>query len=298
MKIKNISSLFKIGAWYSISQITNQLGNQIDVMTIGKFLDEIAVGLYSYAYTISIGIPITINSIISSVMFPAFSIIQGNVKQLKKIYLISTKMLSILSFPLMISIFFTIEPVVLLFMGQKWEKLISLVQILCIAGLSTGVGGPLWGAILKAIGKTKTFFFLTCLRMVSILFFVFTGAYWGVNGVAWSISIYSIIFRFIYQSIINKYINMNMGEYLRAILIGFLPSIPMVLWMIIINNLITFGNIIYIFFFIICLIIGLIIYMYSFRILHPEDFLLLIDYLSQVSLLNNFTKRIKKLFNV
>lgn len=74
------------------------------------------------------------------------------------------------------------------------------------------------GQVLKALGMSSLVLKMTFLQVIALVLIVSIGVVCnGIIGVAYAMVGYGIIFRFVYQAIVNKKISMRMIEYLRSI---------------------------------------------------------------------------------
>jgi len=152
-----------------------------DTLLVGKFFGDAVAGIYNRAYQLMM-LPMTqITNVITRVMFPALAAIQNDLPRVRAVYLRSTRIISLITFPLMLLLMVLAEPTMLLLYGEKWRASIPLFQILCVAAIFQSVGTTV-GWIYTSQGRTdvqlKWGLVGTPLRLASFV----VGIQWGVTG--------------------------------------------------------------------------------------------------------------------
>lgn len=181
------------GSLYGFNFI-NYWGRNADNLIVGKFFGAPALGAYNRAYALML-LPITqINSIISQVIFPALSSIQGDKERVKRIYLRAIGIVTFLGFPIMMGLMVVAKPFVLTVYGPKWIEVAGILQILAPVGamqvlfnstgwlfLSQGRTGVmfLWGGLFAgaAIISFCVGAFLGSVKMVALCYAAVNVAY-------------------------------------------------------------------------------------------------------------------------
>ena len=165
----------------------------IDKLVIGRWIGSSALGFYSLADKL-MRLPLTnVTEISTTVMFPALSAIQDHVETVERAYLRGTRMIALLTFPMMIGLSVLAEPAILVVYGNKWRESIIILQLLCFAGMAQSIYNTAnW--IFLSQGRTDTLFrlgvYATVVRAVGVLI----GAHWGLVGVAWAYVLGSYVF--------------------------------------------------------------------------------------------------------
>jgi len=175
------------------SSIFHYWGRNIDKLLIGRLLGSSALGIYTLADNL-MRLPISnVTDITSAVMFPALSAMQDDVESVKRTYLRATRMIALLTFPMMIGLIILAEPTILAVYGEKWNEAVGIVQVLCFSGMAQSIyftGG--W--IFLSQGRTdivlRWSIYSTLVRVVG----VFVGAQWGLMGVAWAYVLGTYVF--------------------------------------------------------------------------------------------------------
>ena len=195
--------------------VINYWSRNADNLIVGKFAGPAALGIYSRAYYLMLMPLDQISQVVARVMFPALSRIQDDRPRVKRAYLRAVGIIGLLSFPLMAGLFAVAEPFVLTFYGGKWESVVPVLQILCVAGFLQPLGTTV-GWIYLSQGRTDLQFrvglFTNTLTVVSFAI----GIHWGVHGVATAYAIRSYALMYVSFAIPGRLIDMRVSEVFRA----------------------------------------------------------------------------------
>lgn len=146
----------------------NYWSRNADNFLIGKFVGIEGLGLYSRAYSLML-IPVrNISSVVSRVMFPAFSSIQNDHETIRMYYLKAIRYIAMITFPAMAGLTLVAKEFVLVCFGDKWIDMIPLVQWLAILGAVQSILN-LNGSIYYAVGKPHIAFRVTLVTSAILL---------------------------------------------------------------------------------------------------------------------------------
>jgi len=176
--------LISYGKWITGSSILYFIYGEGDDAFVGWFLAPAALGLYQYAYRFSNAPATEISSVITSVMFPAYSKVQDDPNALRSSYLKTLQLISFISFPMAFGILAVTPTFVRAFLGSEWMGMILAMQILTIYGLLRAIGKT-FGSVWKATGRPDIITKLSALRVVLMAIFIYPAtAAWGIEGTA------------------------------------------------------------------------------------------------------------------
>jgi O-antigen/teichoic acid export membrane protein len=230
--ISAFRELMYFGGNLMASSIVHYWGAHFDKLVIGRLLGSSAVGIYNLADKL-MRLPLNnVTSITSAVMFPVLSAMQDDVESVKQTYLRATRMIGLLTFPMMIGLSILAEPAILVVYGDKWREAIRIVQLLCFSGLAQSIyftGG--W--IFLSRGRTDIIFswgiYTTLIRVVGVL----VGVHWGIMGVAWAYVLGTYVFIcYPTWSSAGRLLNLGFKELLRNLAGPFYCAVSMglLLW--------------------------------------------------------------------
>ncbi|MFN2744470.1 MULTISPECIES: teichuronic acid biosynthesis protein TuaB [Bacillus] len=215
--VREVSGFFSFGAFQLASRLVNRLGANIDMILIGRFLGAEALGIYNLAYQI-ITIPVLkINPIITKVAFPVFSKNQRDNGTLREGFLNMTKLLALVSFPLLIGLTTVSDLFIEVVFGEKWLQAVPVLNILAIVGLLRVLMNPN-GSVLLAKGRADLAFYwdsgIMLLYGLSLYAAVLTN---DLVLTAWTYAAISLINFLIGRWLLKYVIQLKFGEYFKTI---------------------------------------------------------------------------------
>lgn len=194
----------------------NYFSRNVDYLLIGKFLGAESLGYYTLAYRLMLYPLQNISTVISKVLFPAFSTIQADNERFRDAYLKSTKYIAFVTFPMMFGLFAVVDEFILTLFGPKWEPTIFLLKILCFIGMFQSIGTTV-GQIYLAKGKTdwmfKWGFFSTLVTILAI----YVGMFWGLKGVVLAYALRTVLMSYPGFAIPFKLISLKVKNLIQNI---------------------------------------------------------------------------------
>lgn len=153
------------GKWVTASGIFNYLFHNLDDIVVGKIMGTTTLGLYEMAYSIST-LPITeIADVFSRVTFPVFSRISTDLGRLKNAFLKTILLISLLSIPVGLLLYFFPTEIVTIILGEKWIAIVPALQILGIFGVVRAISGST-STLFLSVGKQE---YVTLVTLISLL---------------------------------------------------------------------------------------------------------------------------------
>lgn len=135
----------------------NYWARQVDDLLIGRVMGAAALGNYSRAYSIMM-LPIQeVSGVLTRVMFPAMSRVQGDKPLVRSMYLQTISCIALITFPLMLTLLVTAERVVVVFYGAQWLDMVPVLEVFCIVGMVQSIGTTV-GWIYQSQGRTDWMF--------------------------------------------------------------------------------------------------------------------------------------------
>ena len=115
------------------------IGTNLNNAVIGRMLGVVSLGYFALAANIGNFINTHFTHLISRVMFPAYSSIQGDREALKRAFLKTCKFISIVSLPFAILLITLSKEFVMTLYGEKWLSIIPLIRIFGFIQLSVPI---------------------------------------------------------------------------------------------------------------------------------------------------------------
>jgi len=208
---KKIKELSNYGLNFLGDTSVNYWSRNFDNFIIAKVLGSTDLGIYSRAYSLML-LPLrNITTIVTKVMFPAFSQKQDDIQLLKKYYLNIIQYIALITFPLMIGLSLVSKEFVLLFFGNKWSAMIPILSILSGLGAIQSIVS-LNGLIYNSLGKVNIAFKVSVFSNIVLIIAFTIGVNYGIIGVSYSYLIASaLLFIPIYKMAI-KQLNVTLTE--------------------------------------------------------------------------------------
>ncbi|PLT31816.1 teichuronic acid biosynthesis protein TuaB [Peribacillus deserti] len=223
--LKECREILSFGAFQLSSRLVNRIGSNIDVILIGRFMGAEALGIYNLVYQI-VTIPVLrINPIMTRVAFPVFSKNQHSHSALNDGFLHMTKLLSLITFPMLMGLTAVANVFILTFFGEKWTEAIPVLQIMAIVGILRVLMNPS-GSIILAKGKADLAFYWD--GGMLLLYGGALGIAVNTNSleiVAWTYVLVSIINFILGRWLLSWLIGLRWSRYLRTVAIPFVLSL-------------------------------------------------------------------------
>lgn len=215
-KLGEVKEFLSFGAYQMGSRSVSYFSSNIDYILIGRFLGAEALGVYTIAYQLVV-VPVTkINPLITRVAFPLFAKVQNSNDSLSKGFTDMSKMLAVITFPILFGLMCTADILVPVMFGEKWEASIPLVQILSALGLLRVLMNPN-GSILLAKGRADIGFKwdlgVAAIHAVAFYFVVNL----GVEAVAITYVILALVNFLLGRILLHYVIGLNGKEYFRGL---------------------------------------------------------------------------------
>lgn len=232
-------SAIKIVGKYSSFQflftLSNYFSRNIDTLIIGKYFSMAELGYYDKSYRL-MQLPLqNITFVISPVLHPILSSLQDDKELLGEKNVRLTALLSNISFPLGILLYFCAPEIIKIIFGSQWDNSIPVFEILALSVplqviLSTS------GAMFQASGKTDHLFYSGIINTISTVIGFLTAAIWfkTITSMAWAWDITLLI------NFCNTYVIMNKYTFsasLVSFLKSFLPQITNTLIVVVVSYL-------------------------------------------------------------
>lgn len=212
-----LRELLGYGAGLTGFKLINYWARSADKLLIGKLLGSEALGLYSRAYSLMM-LPLThIVSVLTPVMLPALSSMQGDRPRVRWAFLRVINLLTFVTFPMTLGLVVVAEPFVLGLLGANWKGVIPLTQILAFVGLTQTLCNPT-GWIYTSQGRTDWMFWWAVgaggFLVLAISIGVMLG---GVETVAVVYLIGHLIITIPCLALPGRLIGMSVGDVWRAV---------------------------------------------------------------------------------
>lgn len=193
--------LFADNTYLFMSKVALLVVSQGDYMILGLMTSEHNVGLYFFAFSLSMQSMALITGNVASVLFPALSKLQHDPRMQMKRFLRASELLAMIGVPACFVQAAVSRPAVELLFDERWHESIPLLQLLSLGMAFRMIGSP-GGSLIMAQGRFRALLVLCLSYAVVFAAAVIVGGYIGdMLGVAIAATIF-----FTLQGPVNLYV--------------------------------------------------------------------------------------------
>ncbi len=224
---RELTELLGFGFASSMSGCVNYVALNADNFVVGRIIGAAGLGLYNRAYML-MNVPHTYASnVMSSVLFPAFSELQGEPARLRRAFMLLTELAAMIAAPAMVTMAIAGPYLVRGLYGERWMGVVAPLQILCIAGYFRSLY-HLGGIAAQSRGRVYPELRNQTVYAVLVVAGASVGARYGLVGVAGGVDV-AILCMFVLtgQLAMNvtalhwqRYFGVQMGAVITAALTG------------------------------------------------------------------------------
>lgn len=221
-----IKMLFSFGSKLLVSALISTVFDNLYTLVIGKMYSPTIVGYYNKGQNIPLMIISNINGTISSVMFPALSTVQDDVKYFKELFQKMIVSSSFLVFPLMFGVIAVARPLVIILFTEKWLPSVPFLQLACFTYMFLPINlGNLQA--LNALGRSDLYLKLEIIKKILLLIVLVASMPFGIYAMIGSSAMLFCLCIVINTWPIGKILNYSTQEQIKDILPPFMLSIIM-----------------------------------------------------------------------
>lgn len=179
--------------WLFITSLLMTVTMQGDYIILGLLSTPHAVGIYFFAFNLSLQVLSLFTSNVGNVLFPVLTKLQNDPARQTEAFLKAIKLLALLGVPGCLLQAALADPLIHALFAPRWHPAIPLLQILSVGMAMRVVAFPSI-SLLKAQGRFQKLFRLFLFYALIFLILVMLGAFAGGSlGVAIAVSTYSIM---------------------------------------------------------------------------------------------------------
>lgn len=189
-----IRTLVSFGAFLSASGLFVYLMVSLDNFLIGLIAGATELGYYSRAYVF---LELATNKVslpISGVVGVALSRLQDSPGEFRRFYRQALTLTLSLIAPALLFLELEASEIVILVLGEGWERSAVLLRLLTFFGLATAFNGARGWALIP-LGKGREYFNTVLVDGVLAALAMLIGCQWGAEGVACALSVHGLLVR-------------------------------------------------------------------------------------------------------
>jgi O-antigen/teichoic acid export membrane protein len=209
-----------------VSRMAWSLYSDADFIIAGRTLGAAPLGAYTLAWNLANAPVEKITSLVTRVT-PAFlSAVQTDHASLRRYLRTLTKGISLITTPLTLGLALTAREFVPLALGVKWESATVPLELLAVYASFRSITALL-GQVLIALGDTRFVMWNTMAALLFLPTAFFIGSGWGATGIAWAwiLGFPFVVFPLYMRTFSG--IEMEIGEYMGAVLPALKGSLAM-----------------------------------------------------------------------
>ena len=223
---KRLKGLFSYGWKLLVSSLIDTVYNNVRQLIIGKMYSSADLAQYNRGRQFPYLIVTNVNTSIDSVLLPAMSNKQDNIKELKAMTRRAIKTSTYIMAPLMMGLAFVGTPLVRLVLTEKWLECTPFLTIFCITFMFYPIHTANLNAI-KGMGRSDLFLKLEVIKKIVGMALLLSTMWFGVMAMAYSLLIISLASQVINSWPNKKLLNYGYLEQLKDILPGIMLAIMM-----------------------------------------------------------------------
>ncbi|MBO0724813.1 MAG: oligosaccharide flippase family protein [Blastocatellia bacterium] len=211
--------LLNFGVGSSLSTLANYAAINGDYFVVGRWLGATALGLYSRAYQLMTLPMMQFTSVIASVLFPVYSMIQDEDARLRRAYLNSVSLSAVIVAPSLATLGVAAPEIMIGIFGAEWAGAAAPLAILC-AGGSLNAAYTLGDSLARAKGAVYAKSRCHAIYAVCVFTGSYIGAKWGIIWVAVGVVIATIVMYLSMAQLTNRLVGASWKQYLLCQLPG------------------------------------------------------------------------------
>lgn len=191
-KLSETYDYLKIGVYSIGSQVLDYFSRELDILIISATLGKEVTGVYSLCKKLVLAVYGAVTPMITKVITPIFAMIQTEKERIQKLYYDVVQTLGIINMPIYcLMAIFAMGILKYLYGDQYLDGTLVLVFISLTYGVNT-TGNPV-GSLQIAMGRTDLGMYWTIVRIAATALFIFVGAQFGINALAFSLLVLNFV---------------------------------------------------------------------------------------------------------
>jgi O-antigen/teichoic acid export membrane protein len=217
-------------AWGFVHSLCQNVIFQSDYIVLGLVASQSTVGIYAMAYSLSVQVIGLLSNNIAPVLFPSLMTVSHNKELIKNVLIKCTVFFAMIGIPFALWQGASANPLIKIFLPDKWLGTIPLIEILSI-GMGYRVVSSLWAVACRVRADFKTQAYYSIISSVAFILLLLPFSYWLQDkGTAIAVSLFYFVsspillyFAFRFYSIKIKEILAIFIKYSVIAILAFLP---------------------------------------------------------------------------
>lgn len=223
---KGAGRYFKFGLNMFGSNLVNFFSQNLVAIITGRYIGAEVLGAYSIAYNLAIVPAQKVQTVLTSVMTPAFSKIQDMSERFSSRLKLSVFSLGLVFIPAMFGLSAVSESFVLVVYGEKWRSAGFFLTFLAFVGLTKGMEHLLRSSLLARGFPDKVLKVSAAEALMGLPLYFVGAQYWGIQGLVFTYLGVSIL-AFLMTVRYSQKVTMAPRLFLKATLRSFIAAAVM-----------------------------------------------------------------------
>lgn len=219
-------ALLSYGGQIVLLKIIAATRNNIDYLIIGRRLDAVALGFYVMAYRVPELVIVSLCTVASQVLFPAYARLQSDPAALRRGFLRTARFMALITVPVGVGMAIVAPEFVNLFYTARWAPSIPVMQVLALYSTFHALSFNA-GDIYKAIGRPSILSSLGAARLVVAVPVLWIAAGHGILAVAIGHAAISLVFTVVSLGIACRVLAVGWREVASALRPAFVAAAVM-----------------------------------------------------------------------
>ncbi len=224
LSLSRARELMHFGVGMSLSRLALYGAENGGYFVIGRFLPPAALGLYARAYQLARVPAGQFAYLVTSVLFPIYSMVQDDKGRLRKGFYLSISLVALATLPSMVCLALASAKLIPLIYGPAWMGSIHSLQILCVSAALMSVY-----TLGDTISRAKGLVYAKLLRNGVHALIVITGSMlalpYGIEGMAVAAAIAAVAMYVMVMQLGKKIVDGSWRDVLRSHVPGALMGI-------------------------------------------------------------------------
>lgn len=221
----DVTGLLHFGKNVLGSELTRYINQNTDYFIIGRLLDNVKLGYYTFAYNLANWPVENIVKLVNQISLPTLSKFQTDIKELRNMFFKITQMISLVTFPIFGILLGVTGELISVVFGEKWLPSVTVLQVIIIYGIIRSIFAPS-GRIFLVLKKPELIFYINLCQIP----FLIGGIWFGVNnygiiGAAVAVASVLSIGGLATMIVVSRLINSSVMNYIKSLIPGAIATL-------------------------------------------------------------------------
>jgi len=222
------ADIFGFSGWLTLTSIVTTLAMETDKIIVGRLLGVVETGLYYMTQRVGVLPTRELISPLQRILFPSFSELVGDRPRFRRVVGESINVLASLSLPAGFGFALVANDFVPRVLGHQWIAIVPLLTILTpYLGLRATLSMTL--PCVMALARTRLLFWVSfAYGLIHLPAFIVGTYLFGLTGAIWSIVLAGVLYSYLNAWILQRTLDISIGEILAQLRRPLLAAIMMV----------------------------------------------------------------------